>query len=75
MVTLEIAVLKDVRELEDLIFSGSEFQRRITAGKERLVMSIYIRLRNKVVMKMHWSTEWNEIFVGGGWDRQCCFEF
>ena len=40
MVTLEIADLKDVRELDNLIFSGSEFQRRITAGKERLVMSI-----------------------------------
>ena len=34
MVTLEIADLKDERESEDLIFSGSEFQTHILLGKK-----------------------------------------
>ena len=34
MVTVEIADLKAVRESEDLMFSGREFQRRILLGKK-----------------------------------------
>ena len=46
-----------------------------TAGKERLEMSFYIRLRNKIVVRTPWSTKWNEVFLKGIDDCVFVYEF
>ena len=46
-----------------------------TARKERLEMSFYIRLRNKIVVRTPWSTKWNLEWGLPGGHRRCCSEF